>query len=1295
MSETRGDGLPEKIGPYRIEARLGEGGMGEVYRAFDERLERRVAIKLLKRLQADSSKARERLRREAKAIARLNHPAIVQVYDILEDERGDWVVMELVEGENLRQLLDRSPLEWRQAVKVGRDLCAGLSAAHIQGIVHRDLKSENVMLTPEGRIKILDFGLAKRIVFTGSDESTISDEGEILGTVRSMSPEQAKGEALDHRSDLFSLGSLLYETLTGHSPFEGTSMVHTLARICTDRQAPLHEVRPDVPPELSEVVDQLLEKDPAERPESAFEVALALERIAGEGMDLSAVSRSAFSGLSSPSFTGLRRGEASGSASVPGITIRTLVYVGVCEREKLAARVGGAGIFRALARHDQLVREVLRSYGGLEVEKSDTFLLLFERPSDAVRFAVAYHRRLVEDAADLGGLKTRVGIHVGEVYLRENPPEDVRRGARPLEADGLTRRVAASVVKLARGDQILATQAVYDLSQRVLRGTDEEGKLAWSSYGEYFFSGLDESVRLFEVGLEGSSIFLAPADSALAWKVGRKKRSSRRLLLAAAILAATLLAALAGLEIARWGPGEPRRSIAVLGFQNLTGRQDIDWVSMAISEILSTELAAGEQLRLVSGEEVARMRRELDMETVESLAPDTLRKVGRNLNTQYVVVGSYARAGSTLRVQLSLQDTQGGETLAAFQETGREQELFDVVSRLGTELRRRIGVEKKTLAEARAVRATVSDDREATRLYALGLEKLRSLDALEAKELLLRAVELDDSYALAHAALAEAWLELGYDAKAAESARKALDLSEGLPREQALRIEGLYQEAAGEWLQAIETYRALSSFFPDKIEHGLRLAKVQTIVGGSDQALKTVEEMRRRNPAAAQDARVDLAEVEAAYWISDYDRQIAAARAAARKAEQQGARLLFAQARWQLGWGLYHQNRFDESLEALEEAKAIYEQAGVRGRLGQVLDAMGSVVTYQGRLDVAEDLYRQALALLTEVGDRKRSAGVANHLAYLIHMLGQLEEARSTVEAALASVREVGDRNREASMLDTLTWISVQLDPAEAGELATRERELYQKVGDLQMIPYTYCYEALSAVAEGRLALARDLYAEAGRLAAELDNEYVWSFYHLSRGELQLAEDDLDGAGRSFAVALEKSRSLGEEEGVAHAELWQVRLVLARGERTEARRLAQEAEERFRKEGRMDLVRGALVVQARAHLEDGKVEPAARALERFGETENPSLRFEAEILRARLKAARGEVAGARKDLQGIRDDAKERGLVGVALAARLALGEVEEEAGMPLGREELGELATEARELGFARIARQAEDARS
>jgi tetratricopeptide (TPR) repeat protein/tRNA A-37 threonylcarbamoyl transferase component Bud32 len=263
---------PQTIGPYTLGERLGAGGMGEVYQAYDERLDRWVAIKLVRSEHLDKPTVRERFRREARAAAGLSHPAIVQIHDIVESDESDAIVMELVDGEPLSSRIARGPLPVGEATRISREIAEGLAAAHAKGLIHRDLKPENVMIAADGRAKILDFGLAKR----PEGEAALTADQRVLGTFRSMSPEQARGLPLDARSDLFAFGLLVYEMLTGRSPFEGSSTLETLTRICTQRQTPLREVNPAVPAPLSDLVDHLLEKEPARRPGGAREVAAAL-----------------------------------------------------------------------------------------------------------------------------------------------------------------------------------------------------------------------------------------------------------------------------------------------------------------------------------------------------------------------------------------------------------------------------------------------------------------------------------------------------------------------------------------------------------------------------------------------------------------------------------------------------------------------------------------------------------------------------------------------------------------------------------------------------------------------------------------------------------------------------------------------------------------------------------------------------------------------------------------------------------------------------------------------------------
>ena len=271
----------KKIGPYRVEERLGVGGMGEVYKAYDDRLERTVAIKRIRPDKEEAEDNRERFLREARATARLNHPSIVHVYDIFKDGESLCIVMEYVEGRTLDTLVLEGPLEPSRVLQLGLEIATGLAEAHSKGIIHRDLKVENIILTPEGNAKILDFGLAKPILSNELDDH-LTGKGQLVGTSRAMSPEYVGGEAIDHRSDLFSFGVLLYETSTGHSPFKAQNTLATLKQVMVHQQTPASDVNEAVPQELSHLIDRLLAKDPEERPDSAQEVGDSLSLLLGQ-----------------------------------------------------------------------------------------------------------------------------------------------------------------------------------------------------------------------------------------------------------------------------------------------------------------------------------------------------------------------------------------------------------------------------------------------------------------------------------------------------------------------------------------------------------------------------------------------------------------------------------------------------------------------------------------------------------------------------------------------------------------------------------------------------------------------------------------------------------------------------------------------------------------------------------------------------------------------------------------------------------------------------------------------------
>ena len=265
------------LGSYRLIDKLGAGGMGEVWRAEDTRLLREVAIKILSERIANDPEWKARFLREARTIAQMNHPNIATIYSIEQEAEKLFIVMELVEGESLASVLAKGPLPPTEAVKIIRHVAEALAEAHEKGIVHRDVKPDNIIVGKRGT-KVLDFGIAKQLVST-TDSPTLTQAGLIVGTPFYMSPEQALGRPVDARSDLFSLGVVLYEALAGKRPYEGESVTETMMNIIMQEVPDLAVVAPSLPSSLVDVVNRALQKKPERRFGSAGEMIDALSRV--------------------------------------------------------------------------------------------------------------------------------------------------------------------------------------------------------------------------------------------------------------------------------------------------------------------------------------------------------------------------------------------------------------------------------------------------------------------------------------------------------------------------------------------------------------------------------------------------------------------------------------------------------------------------------------------------------------------------------------------------------------------------------------------------------------------------------------------------------------------------------------------------------------------------------------------------------------------------------------------------------------------------------------------------------
>ncbi len=489
--------------------------MGEVWRAWDERLERWVALKQI-RVDAAVRHGRERLRREARAAARLNHPSIVHVYDILEGADGDWIVMELVTGKTLRCLLDEeTALPPARAVKLCREITEGLAEAHANGILHRDLKAANVIVTPSGRAKILDFGLAKEMPRENELEGrelTLSTPGLVLGTCFAMSPEQALGQALDERSDLFSLGSLLYEMLTGEAPFRAESAALSLARVLELKPPPLQESHPALPEELCDLVDWLLQKEPLHRPQSATEVLAALETaggLAGGGVPAHRQPRrppppsrrdaTAVTIVEPPLHPTAQRTMDGGARQSSGE--RRTVTIACCVLVQLDRPAGETGaleleiLSEAAIAFESLGREVCRELSGfLGAVLGRTLWLCFGYPQAheddaerAIRSALELQARFA--ALPLSAahrLAVRTGVHTGPALVVTRPP------AGQALQPGDTLDIAMAIQSQVTAGRIGMSAASRQLLQK---------RFATQPLPDVHLKDLDATVAIYELGL--------------------------------------------------------------------------------------------------------------------------------------------------------------------------------------------------------------------------------------------------------------------------------------------------------------------------------------------------------------------------------------------------------------------------------------------------------------------------------------------------------------------------------------------------------------------------------------------------------------------------------------------------------------------------------------------------------------------------------------------------------------------------------------------------------------------------
>ena len=747
-----------------------------------------------------------------------------------------------------------------------------------------------------------------------------------------------------------------------------------------------------------------------------------------------------------------------------------------------------------------------------------------------------------------------------------------------------------------------------------------------------------------------------------------------------------------------------RRSVAVLGFKNLTGRPEEQWLATALSEMLSTELAGGEEVREIPEEDVARMKLELGLRDDDALSKDTLVRVRRILGADLVVLGSYTALGTDrggqIRLDLRLQDAEQGESIAAVAETGTEADLFELVSRSGARLRDKLGLREVTTAEASSVRASLPSNPEAVRLYAEGLGKMRIFDALAARGLLEKAVAADPSNPLAHSALADAWSKLGYDSRAGREAKKAFDLSANLSREQRSLVEGRYWESIHEWGKAIEIYRALFESFPDNLEYGLRLGAAQNSADKSKGALATVEALRKLPPPERDDPRIDLMEARAAEQLSDFKQAQKLCETAASKGTAWGERLLVAVARYSETRALVSLGQPQEAIATIGEARRIFDAAGDRKGEAQALNGIGIVLRHQGDLAAAKRNYEASLAIVRQIGDRGDEVVELDNIALVLTDQGDLSGARGIYVQSLSASRQLGDKGGVALELNNLGEVLTDLGQLEEGRKVYEESlGICREIGDRDGVAYAQVNLAKVQEYQGDLGHAARMYEEAWSLFVQLGDKYGSAQALGGLGEVAAEQGNLLLSRHKHEAALALWNQQGEQERASASRLRLAELSIEEGRPSAAEALARLAAEEFRKEKVPDNEAEAIAVLSRSLAAQRKLAEAIKEMERArvlsANSQNVELHLSVSATAGRVHALAGQRADAIKLLEAAFSDATKAGFVRYQLETRLALGEVGLKSSQRAAdRAPLAALQADATARGFLLIAREAAEAR-
>lgn len=756
--------------------------------------------------------------------------------------------------------------------------------------------------------------------------------------------------------------------------------------------------------------------------------------------------------------------------------------------------------------------------------------------------------------------------------------------------------------------------------------------------------------------------------------------------------------------------GSLRRSVAVLGFQNASGRTSDAWFSTALTEMLRTELGAGGKLRVVPGENVAQFRIDSPWSTTDSLSQQTASRIGKALDSDLLVLGSFAALGDpqseVVRVDFRLQDAQTGEILYEGEETGSEKQFFGLVAKVGVALRERLDLPMISESEEVSVVSSLPSDPDANRFYSLGLAKLRDADVVAAKDLFLQAEKLAPRFALVHLMLYRAWAGLGYDQKAKAEIKTAYELSSALPEVDKLQIEGSYYLSTQNPDKAVSAYRALYSLYPDSVDYAEQLIIALNNPTHRDEAMAIIQQLRKLPPPESEDPRIDFWQGQFAAYSGGASAAQPFFEKAAAEAASRGQKLLYAHFRLTECINVVYGPHPEGGEAYCKEAYDIFMAAGNHLYAADALRTMGDRRGSLGDLEGARELYKRALALLRPLGEHEKTGVVLNNMAIGYENQGQIAEAEKLYRQAAATWTECGDLLHAGAALSNLADIFVLRGQLREAEIQYTRARKQIEVFDPNGIAYALYSIASLRLYEGDIAGAKHYTEQAMEIGRRTKDSSDIANEGMVMGSIQMASYDLPGARQSFQKALNIFQQKGSKISVAEAEAALAQVSIEEGKFPAAEQALRKALAEFRAENAvMDEVHAETDL-ARVLLHESKLADArqtvSEAIALSASSADPDLKLPAAIMDARIEtaeiAARAKAgttpdfSAPRSKLENVRAASRHLNYYSIECDTRLALGELELRVDPSAARARLGELAHDAHEHGLNLVSRKASE---